>query len=507
MSEAEPTVEFEIVDPVSKMEQELVNRGFIVEHGQALVVRGLSEETVAMLFAMYSRSNVGLKTTLAKMIVDGEVALPEFDPQGIDGKTRSFHERVTVGYNHKSVADHATVHWALEGVSMVAERDFLSARLLAATAQSTRYVDFRSAGFVTPEDWPAIVDKDEYESYCSRLIDEYAAMVPMAVEAIRDVEPFDDAVWKHRAWEVATEKRALDMVRDILPSGVRTRFGATCSATALREILDKRQTGAEWQSAEVSKCAEDLRMVGSSALPTLLTDSHRRTPRHLKKTAKWVMEQPNDFTTRRLRRHSVSVVMQPNWHAVQQLTESSIMELIPRWIHERGHHMVPDRTAESAIYGFILTLPFAIHRDLERHRMKTGLDSTLHPAMGYGADPLLLSMMSLAKYPRLRALNSYRDGVIRRVDATLTKWVSSGVPTFAVQYACPMATMVKAKWVVNIRELVHILGLRTTKQGHPSYRSVIQDLAVAVRTVDPIIAPLINEVTDFSDVVVGRPGT
>ncbi len=127
---------------------------FLVQSGEATFVHGLPEEVVAMLFAFFSRNPKTLRDTMINMVNEGHLTLPPPPPLTQDERVSSFHTRVTVGYGHKSVADHANVHWALEGVSSLVERDILSSRLLAATSKSTRFVNFKDAGFVTPQEWP-----------------------------------------------------------------------------------------------------------------------------------------------------------------------------------------------------------------------------------------------------------------------------------------------------------------------------------------------------------------
>jgi thymidylate synthase ThyX len=490
-------------DPIKQVARGLVTNGYIVEYGRALAIRGFDEETVAMLFAMYSRSPTGLKETLARLVVDGSLELPLFQPNQLSERVRKFHEKTTVGYGHKSVADHATVHWALEGVSMIVERDFLSARLVAATAQSTRYVDYREAGYVEPVEWPA--DRiSEYRAHCDELIQAYVEMQARATEAIRQIVPFDGSGFRSEdRWATACEKRGLDMVRDVLPASVRTNFGVSCNATALREILDKRETGADWQSLEVEMAARDARVVARSVVPTLLLEDPRTVPRQPKVAAKWFAA---PRSSRTLRQTVVSVMRTPDWALVQDVVGESAPDLIDRWSHDRGHHMPPDRSAEAAEYVVSALIPFAIHRELGRHRMMTQFDGPLSPNLGYAGDPLLTRFDLLAACPALKAVAVLREKVLNAADFRMARWRGSGVSPVAIQYACPMAALVPVRWIVNVRELVHLIGLRTTPQVHPIARRVVQDVAKAISEADPMISPLVDEVTNFDQVIVGRPG-
>ena len=269
---------------------DFIDRYLTIE-GPCTVVRGLPEEVVAMLFAFFSRSKYGIKDTLRVMIQKGDLEPPPAPPDPTSERSRKFHERMTIGYGHKSVADHAQVHWCLEGVSAIVERDVLSSRLVAASSKSTRFVNFRDAGFVVPQEWPSDL-KGEYIAHCEDLLNHYESLVPLATDAMRTLTPYEGPakeVWeKERGWEKATEKRALDMVRDLLPASVKTNFGVTCSATALREILDKRQTPDDRTTDEVRWCAESTRRAARSVLPTLIPEERRTVPRYNRPESPWI---------------------------------------------------------------------------------------------------------------------------------------------------------------------------------------------------------------------------
>src|SRR5215208_5291084 len=77
---------------------------------------GLPEEVIAVLFAYYSRSRDDLRSNLAKLLADQDLAMIESTPAARPAlhlateKARAFHERWVVGYGHASVAEHAVVH-------------------------------------------------------------------------------------------------------------------------------------------------------------------------------------------------------------------------------------------------------------------------------------------------------------------------------------------------------------------------------------------------------------
>lgn len=474
---------------------------FLITEGHCTFVHGLPESVVAMLFGKFSRNPKNLRETLIDMIDDGHLDPPSFDGFTLNDRTNRFHERVTIGYGHKSVGDHAMVHFCLEEVSAVAERDFTEARLIAASSKSTRYVDFSKAGFFHPDEWSNQLS-GFYEEHCQDLIDTYTRLIDPAVEGIRQLIPYDETaaqIWNSRkGWESATHKRGLDMVRDLLPMSILTNFGVTMSATGLREMLDKRQTETSWQSFEVSQLAHVVRKAGRQVLPVLLPEEPRRIPRQPRV--------PANLHTGGLQECKVRVIDITPMDVVSQMSWLPVSVLVENWMHQRGHHLPPDRTAELVEIYVDLQIPIAIHRDLGRHRMMTQLAGQVGPLSGFSIDPLLWNVDG--RFPNNAYLGAVRLAMLEKLSQSMHRLVSvtGEVPPSGLQYACPMATMVPVQWKLNLRELIHLLGLRTTPQGHPSYRKVAQMVANEVMRKSPILSGLLKSVTNFDEVLIGRPG-
>lgn len=467
---------------------------FIIRSENAIAIHGLPEEVVAMLFGKYSRSSESVVASLQSMIDSGD-----FVPSGVphsdqSEKTRKFHERITIGYGHKSVADHATVHFALEDVSTLLERDFMSARLIAATSKSTRFVNFKDAGFVTPEEirLPQVVD--QYDVLCRSLLEAYEKLAPMATEAVRAIVPFDASVWKSEAgWRAATEKRGLDMIRDVLPASVKTSFGVSCSATALRELLDKRWS---FGTAEVRNASNLIRQVTRGVVPTLLPEEARFIAREPRPETRGYQVDYAEVEPH------VRLLAKSPWEIAERAAGMDRFELAGRWLACRGHHMPPDRSAEFLDFTFEVMMPFAIHRDLGRHRMMTQVSTELRPTMGYGCDPLFTTN---CHHPLVAVVAKTRREALSMAHNYLAQWMILGEHT-AVSYASPLATNVLVMWKVNLRELVHLIGLRTTPQGHPSYRHVAQMVSRTIFDNEPLLRPLLSSITNDEYIIVGRPG-
>lgn len=455
-------------------------------------VVGLHEEDVAMLFAMFSRSTGTIEETMSKMFQNRVLESTDTERRVPSEKAVKFHTEKTVGFGHKSVADHAIVHPFVERCSILAARDFMTARLIAATEKSTRFVDFSAVGFITPQEIPLSL-VDEYENHCARCVTGYSDIMSMAVDAIRTAAGERKDPWTESGWESAIKKRALDAVRDLLPASVKTNFGMTASATSIREMLDKRRTES---SIEVSIIADRMNGACNRACPTLIPLEPRVVPRELRRAMfhrGWKEVQP-------------SVVVKPthDWRMIDRMIGCAD-ELINTWTYERAYHMPPDRSSEFVQYMVQMNVPFSVARDLGRHRMMTSSWGMLGPDNGFQTDPIMRDKQLAERFPQIGLLSVAHRSLLASTGRRLNS-LSRRLSPVALQYACPLATSVPTVWLVSLRELVHIFGLRTTPQGAATYREIVQKLSAAVALADPMVSGIVNSCTNTDKILIGRPG-
>jgi thymidylate synthase ThyX len=70
------------------------------------------------------------------------------------------------------------------------------------------------------------------------------------------------------------------------------------------------------------------------------------------------------------------------------------------------------------------------------------------------------------------------------------------------QYVVPLAFRVRTLWTLNLRELFHVIELRSAKQGHASYRRIAQGLYRAASGALPWLKDLIR--VDLGDHALAR---
>ena len=154
----------------------------------------------------------------------------------------------------------------------------------------------------------------------------------------------------------------------------------------------------------------------------------------------------------------------------------------------------PGRAMEHIEYHFDIVCDYGIFRDLQRHRMVEGLEwQHLSPRYGYEIPKLVEKAglvdtyeacfdFSLNLYNRLQALGYYEQA----------------------QYAVLMGHKMRWKISYNARQAFHFHELRSTPQGHPGYRKLINQMHDKIAEVHPMIASAMKFVNQDEDPALSR---
>jgi thymidylate synthase ThyX len=150
---------------------------------------------------------------------------------------------------------------------------------------------------------------------------------------------------------------------------------------------------------------------------------------------------------------------------VRGLSAEERLSIVRAYVGERGNRRhKPGRALERTGYRFDVQSDYGAFRDLQRHRMLTIEWQSLSPEHGYDV-PDALHAVGLAP--------TYEDSLGR------SRMLYEALrPRFPEQAAYAVALAFKVRYVMqfNAREAVHLLELRTSPQGHPSYRVVCQEM-------------------------------
>jgi len=129
----------------------------------------------------------------------------------------------------------------------------------------------------------------------------------------------------------------------------------------------------------------------------------------------------------------------------------------------RNRRHKPGRAFERTSYRFDVLGDYGAFRDLQRHRMLTLEWQRLSPRHGSVMPEAVAEAGAEADWRRVLAESAELHDAI----------AAAGLPEVA-SYAVSMAYRVRFYMDMNAREAMHVIELRTTPQGHPSYRRICQ---------------------------------
>lgn len=480
---------------------------------------GLPEEVIAVLFAYYSRSRDDLRTNLARLLADQELEV-----EGASGarrlglateKARAFHEKWVVGYGHASVAEHAVVHLAVENVSIVASKAIEDLRLGSYTEKSTRYVVFDQHAFV---DLPDLGDElgAQYRRGCERLFGVYLDLMPKVMDRLRARSPRPEGT-SEAAYGAAIRAQACDLLRGLLPAGTRTNLGLTANARALEGLLTKLLSS---PLGEAQRLGREMHAAALEVTPTLVkyaapSELRRASQASVAEELRLIYTPPEEGASAtmvisqpvRLVRHDKDALervalalaydgSQPGLHAygladaLRRATQAELARVVRAACAARGPHDAPPRGFEASSMTFELMPDFGAYRDLQRHRMLTPATQRLTCRLGFET-PQELGELGFAE-PYQDALLAARE-VWEKIEAA---------HPLEAQYAVPLGYRIRTMWTLNLRELFHVIELRSARQGHTSYRRIAQGLYRTAVAVHPWLKDLIR--VDLNDYAMAR---
>ncbi|MGB1727762.1 MAG: FAD-dependent thymidylate synthase, partial [Ilumatobacteraceae bacterium] len=141
------------------------------------------------------------------------------------------------------------------------------------------------------------------------------------------------------------------------------------------------------------------------------------------------------------------------------------LALISAEVGDRGNRRHrPGRAFEATGYRFDVLSDYGAFRDLQRHRMMTVEWQRLTPNHGFLRPELVDEA----------GLSDLFDSTMAR-SADLFDLLREDFPQQA-SYAVSMAYRLRYSMQFNAREALHMLELRSSPQGHPSYRRVVLEM-------------------------------
>jgi thymidylate synthase ThyX len=208
-------------------------------------IHGADPEVLAYAMAKYSRSALTLRESLAEISAQ---------------KAEQFLNTFYFAYGHRSIADLAHVAFAIERLSLLAAISLVDETRWDGQERSTRYQNFRKAGYYTPE-FESETDAAEYTSIVTSLFDGYSEVGEGMLTELKAHTPRPEGM-DEAAYTRTLRARAYDMARYLLPLATNTSLGQITNARTLEGQI-ARLLGSEYP--EIRALGEKLR--GAAAGP------------------------------------------------------------------------------------------------------------------------------------------------------------------------------------------------------------------------------------------------
>lgn len=495
-------------DEFADEERAILGRVFTNVDDHVFGLTDLPEVVKGALFARYSRSPKSIRRLYLDEFVPQLEGLDEdgapADGDGGVARADRLYQKVFSEYGDDSVAQLGGAHVAVEEVSNLMTKQLEWGRLAAYLEQSTRYIayDMKQDGrwrYYRDPDVMAGPHAEAYVTHLDAIFATYADLVPQVLDWVRSTWPQDEST-SDFVYRNATKAKALDLLRGLLPAATTSNLGMFASGqsyemlllrlrsselaearhlgdrmlTELRHLIpafltrvDRPDRGGVW-SEYLASTRRDTRTLAAELLGdatpaetdlVTLTDWSPRDP----------VAAERALATAALYAHTD--LPEPQVAArVDELSADDRARVLAAYVGDRANRRhKPGRGFERVWYRFDVLGDYGGFRDLQRHRMLTLEWQDLTTRHGHEV-PAELHDAGVA------------DAYVGAMDrsAELYETLLPDHPAQA-QYAVCFGYRVRYAMQLNARAAMQMLELRSTPQGHPAYRKVVQEMHRLIR--------------------------
>ena len=479
--------------------------------GPVFALVNLPETVKGALFARYSRYSGSVRRLyLEEFAADAPSGGRPFDDEE-GARAAQLYERVFVGYGDDSIAQVGGAHVACEWVSNIVTKLLQRGRLAAYLEQSTRYI---------PYDRP--LPEGGYRFYRDeRLGPEFAAamdeLFAIYSSSLVGLERWAAERWPRGegepegAWQRSIRAKALDLLRGLLPAATLSHVGIYASGQAYEQLIlrlmasplpearayggmilaelqqvmpsfvsrvERPDRGGEWVSylqrrreqteGWVARLGLDRRGDGDGAPAVELIHVDGGEEDLL---ASCLFEASNASETEILSRIDV-------------LDREERAQLLAAMVGERANRRHrPGRGFEALRYRFEIVSDYGAFRDLQRHRMLTCQWQRLGPDLGAGVPDEV----------REAGMGSEFERALEVSRGEHERLLAAGLPELA-PYALSLAYRLRYTLDLNAREAMHLIELRSGREGHPTYRAVAHAMHERIAAIHPGVAAAMSHV-------------
>jgi thymidylate synthase ThyX len=471
----------------------------------------LPETVKGALFARYSRySGTVRRLYLEEFAADAPAGGRPFDDEE-GARAAGLYERVFAGYGDDSIAQLGGTHVACEWVSNILTKVLQRGRLAAYLEQSIRYIPYDKpmpgGGYRFHRD----------EGLGPRFGEAMDEIFAIYSRTLAEVEEWAATRWPRGddepegPWRRSIRAKALDLLRGLLPAATLSHVGIYATGQAYEQLIMRLLASPLPEAREYGgMILAELRQV----MPSFVSRVDRPErggewisylERRREQTESWVArlgldrrgdgdDAPSvellhvDGSEEDLLASSLfEVASAPEIEILARidvLDREERTELLAALVGNRANRRYrPGRGFEALRYRFEIVSDYGAFRDLQRHRMLTCQWQRLSPDLGAGIPEEVREAGVGEQFER--ALEVSRREYERLVEAGLAE---------QAPYALSLAYRIRYTLDLNAREAMHLIELRSGREGHPTYRAVAQAMHERIAAVHPAVAAAMSHV-------------
>ena len=496
------------VESFSEEERALLAPHFTNLDRPVFALVNLPETVKGALFARYSRySGTVRRLYLEEFAAEADAGSRPFD--GAEGeRAAGLYERVFVGYGDDSIAQVGGAHVACEWVSNVLTKVLQRGRLAAYLEQSTRYIPYDKPLPEGAGGGYRYYRGDDLGPEFGAAMDEIFAIYS---RSLTRVEEWAAERWPRGdgepegPWQRSIRAKALDLLRGLLPAATLSHVGIYASGQAYEQLLLRLMASPLPEAREYG--AMILREL-KQTMPSFVSRVERPErggewisylERRRARTEEWVsrlgldrrgageaapsvellhVDGTEDDLLAACLFESAAVPETEVLARLDVLDSDERAELLGAMVGERGNRRHrPGRGFEALRYRFEIVSDYGAFRDLQRHRMLTCQWQRLGPDLGAGIPEEVREAGAGEEFER--ALEISRAEYERLAVAGLRE---------QAPYALSLAYRIRYTLDLNAREAMHLIELRSGREGHPTYRAVAQAMHERIAAIHPGVA-------------------
>ena len=484
------------------------------------------------IYARYSRAVTGLRRTLLKeFLKDGQLNV---------SRTQELIERILNEYGDDSVGELEGAHLALEQVSNIFTKIVEDARIGGSPIeQSTRYVFYDQKDgsgnykyYRGKEILESALAKD-YTVTMDFLFDVYSGAIGPLTDYFKKLKPLEEAEYDLRGtgqkqthasmdteqlqkqfritYNADLRTKACDVLRALLPASTLTNVGLFGNGRYYQGLLTRLYSDS---LPESNRRAVEARAELDKIIPKFVKRAKKdeykiERKKEMQKVASEILNGilPENETqcvllplvsdAADLFHTTLACCLYPFCkHPLQQLQTlvrslsfENKQKILEAYTGARKNRRDRPGRALEAGYPLLFDIQgdFGAYRDLQRHRILTQERQVLHPDLGYDIPEEIETIGMKEKFMECfeRSASLYFK-MLREFDSEIA------------QYAILFGYRIRWMMGMNFREAMHMIELRTTPQGHSSYRKICQEMMKAIQAQHPELGETIRFV-DFNE--------